>query len=260
VRNVYAIFQREFQSYFVSPIAYVVTTMFLVITGYFFYTYLSGFLQLAVVSTIQAQQMRTLPPNLNVNMLVIQPLFHNFSLVSIFMVPLITMRLMAEEKKSMTIELLLTSPVTTVQTVMGKFFAGFALYLVMVSPTIIFFLIIVNFGDPEVMPILSGYLGLLLLGSGLIGLGLLISSTTENQIIAGAISFGLFLLFWVIGWVANFVDPGTGSVLSYLSLVNHFDDFTKGVVDTKHIFYYLSVLFFGLYMTYRSIESIRWRA
>jgi len=259
VRTVWAIFLREFRSYFVSPIAYVVTTIYVIITGYFFYTYLTGFLQYAVQSTMQAQAMRALPPNLNVNMLLIQPLFHSFSIVSLFMLPMVTMRLFAEEKKTMTIELLLTSPVTTVQTVLGKFFAGLALFLVMILPTVLYFIILVTFGEPEINPIITGYIGLILLGSGFIAVGLLISSVTENQIIAGATSFGVFLLLWVIGWLANFVEPATGRILAYLSLINHYDDFTKGIIDLRNVVFYLSFLIFGLYLTYRSIESIRWR-
>lgn len=259
MRNIWAIFLREFRSYFLSPIAYVVTSIFLVITGYFFYTYLTGFLSYAVQSTMQAQSMRALPPRINVNMLLIQPLFHNFSVVTLFMLPMITMRLFAEEKKSGTIELLLTSPITSIQITLGKFFAGLALFLVMILPTSIYFLILILFGEPEIMPIFTGYLGLILLGAGFVAVGLLISSFTENQIVAGVVSFGFFLLLWVIGWLANYVDPSTGRILSYISLINHYDDFTKGILDTRHIVFYLSFMTFGLYLTYRSVESVRWR-
>ncbi|MFC1557237.1 ABC transporter permease [candidate division KSB1 bacterium] len=260
MRNIWAVFAREFRSYFVSPIAYVVTSIFLIVTGYFFYTYLTSFLQTALLSTLEAQQMRTLPPHLNINMLVIQPLFHNYSVVSLFMAPMITMRLLAEEKKTMTVELLMTSPVSTTQIILGKFIAGMALFVVMIVPTTAHFIVLIVFGEPEIIPILSGYLGLLLLGAGFIALGLLISSATENQIIAGTVSFGILLLFWVIGWIANLIDPVKGKLLAYISLINHFDDFTKGVIDTQHIVFYLSFMIFGLYLTYCSLESIRWRA
>ncbi|MFC1555604.1 ABC transporter permease [candidate division KSB1 bacterium] len=259
MRNISAIFLREFRSYFLSPIAYIVTAIFLIITGYFFYTYLSGFLQYAIITSLQATEMRAIPPAINVNQLVIEPLFHNFSTVALFMVPMITMRLLAEEKKTMSIELLLTSPVTTLQIVLGKFFAGVALLVAMVAPTILYFVVLVNFGEPEIAPIIAGYIGFFLLGTGFVSIGLLISSMTENQIIAGAVSFGIFLLLWVIGWVANYVERSIGEILSYMSLINHYDDFTKGIIDTENILFYLSFIGFGLYLTYRAVESIRWR-
>ncbi|MCP4725943.1 MAG: ABC transporter permease subunit [bacterium] len=259
MKNIIALFLREFKSYFISPIAYVVLTMFLIITGYFFYANLSVFLDYMTNMMAQAQYYRQLPPPVDVNDYVIMPLFHNFSIVLLFMLPMITMRLFAEEKKTMTIELLMTSPLTTVQTVLGKYFAALALFIVMLLPTVIYFIIIGIYGNPELYPILTSYLGLFFLGASLMGIGLLISSLTENQIIAAAVTFGIYLLLWTIGWMASFAGPKFAAVINYLSIINHFNDFTRGVFDTKHILFYLSFAFFGLYLTYRSVESIRWR-
>jgi len=258
VRNIIAIFNREFRSYFVSPIAYAVIALFLVIAGYFFYIMLYQFLDWAFRYTMQAQQYRMAPPKLNVNQLVIRGLMHNFGLIMLFIVPAITMKLFAEEKKTGTTELLLTSPLTTTQIVLGKFFAGFGLLLAMIAPTILYMLIIIIWGNPEILPILSGYLGLIFVGSSFVALGLFISSLTENQIIAYVGGLVVLLLFWIIGW-SSIAGSKIGSVLSYMSLINHLDDFTKGVIDLKHIVFYLSFTTFGLFLTYRSVESMKWR-
>ncbi|RKY85260.1 ABC transporter permease [candidate division KSB1 bacterium] len=258
VKNIVAIFDRELRSYFVSPIAYVVIALFLVIAGFFFYVMLNSFLNYSFRATMQAQYYRMAPPKVNVNMLVIRGMIHNFGLILLFIVPAITMRLFAEEKKSGTSELILTSPITTTQIILGKFFAGMTLLLSMIAPTFLYILIMIIWGNPEILPIFSGYLGLILIGGSFIAVGLFISSLTENQIIAYVGGLVVLLLFWVIGWAGG-AGSKIGSVLSYLSLINHLDDFAKGVIDIKHIVYYLSFITFGLFLTYRSIESMKWR-
>jgi len=258
VKSIAAIFDRELRSYFVSPIAYAVIALFLVIAGYFFYIILYQFLDYAFRFTMQAQQYRTAPPKLNVNQLVIRGLMQNFALILLFIVPAITMKLFSDEKKTGTTELLLTSPITTTHIVVGKFLAGFALLLAMIAPTFLYMLIMILWGNPEILPIFSGYLGLLLVGGSFISTGLFISSLTENQIISYVGGLVVLLLFWIIGW-SSIAGSSIGSVFSYLSLINHFDDFTKGVVDLKHVIYYLSFIGFGLFLTYRSVESMKWR-
>ena len=113
------------------------------------------------------------------------------------------------------------------------------------------------FGKPEWLPIVTGYLGMLLMGGCFISVGLLISSMTKNQIVAGMITFAVFLLLWVINWIGSFTGPTTQSVLNYLSITDHLDDFTKGIIDTKHLVYYLSFIMFGLFLTMRSVDSRR---
>jgi len=261
VSNIWAIFQRELRSYFVSPLAYGVIVGFLIITGFMFYDLLDDFLETARRLAWEAYNVyRTLPPPFNVNEEVIRPLFGIIAFISLLFVAMITMRLFAEEKKMMTIELLFTSPVTTFQMIMGKFLAGFALYIIMLLPTSIYCIILVIFGEPEILPILTGYLGLLLLGAVLISIGILISSFTENQLIAIALSLCIFLLLWMIDRPASGIgQPAISSLLAYISLPNHFNDFTKGVLDSKHILYFLSIIALGLYLTQRSLESMRWR-
>jgi len=260
MKNVLAVFRKEMRSYFLSPIAYVVIGIFLFISGYFFYGLLAQFLEFSFRSTLQAQYYRTLPPALNVNEYVIRPLFLNLSVIGLFVMPAITMRLYAEEKKQGTIELLMTSPISVFQTIMGKFLAALALFAIMVAPVLIYCGIIEKYGSPEWGPIVSGFLGLILFGASFISLGILLSALTENQIIAAISTFGLFLILWVIDWLASYAGGTLNAVLSYLSLTAHFDDFAKGVIDSQHVIFYLSLITFGLYMTYRAVESMRWRA
>jgi ABC-2 type transport system permease protein len=170
------------------------------------------------------------------------------------MIPLFTMRLYAEEKKSGTLEVLMTSPLSNLQIITGKFLGTLALYMIMLGFTLIYPLILFMYGNPDWGPIASGYVGLILMGAAFISIGGLCSSFTENQIVAAVISFGVLLFLWVISWASHFVGPGLGDVLSYLSLIEHFDDFSKGIMDTKDIVFYLSFILFSLFLTKESLE------
>jgi len=259
MRKSLAIFKREMRSYFVSPVAYVVLAVFLGLAGYFFYSQLATFIRYSLISMQQAMAYRMSIPPMNVNEWVIRPFFYNLSIITLFLIPMITMKLVAEEKKTGTIELLLTSPVTDFQFAFGKFLAGFTLYAIMIGSTVLHFIVLFKYGQPDIGPVISGYLGLLLSGAALLALGLLISSFTENQIVAAAVSFGLFLILWIISWAADFAGPGLGGVLSYLSIITHFEDFSKGVVDSKDVIFYLSFALGGLILTVKSVEARKWR-
>lgn len=260
MKKTFSVFQKEIKHFFYSPIAYIVIAAFALITGIFFYLYLSSFVEASFMDMIRSQQFRTQPQRFNINLQLIRPYFWNLALISLFVLPLVTMRLYSEEKKSGTVELLYTTPLSVSNIVLGKFFAGIVFYLVMLLPTMIFTSLLFIYGDPEFGPVLSGYLGLILLGSAFISGGLFISSLTENQIIAAIGGFGFSLFLWVIGWAANFSGPGLSSILNYLSIINHFEDFAQGVIDSKHIFYYLLFCTFGVYLTFKSVESIKWRS
>jgi len=173
--------------------------------------------------------------------------------------PMVTMRSYAEEKRSGTIELLLTSPLTDFQIVMGKFLGALALWGVMLAVSLIHMALLFVYGNPEWKPILTAYLGLLLLGGCFIALGLFISSLTKNQIVAGMVTFAVFLLLWIIEWIGSFSGPTVDKLTTYLSIIGHFDDFSKGVIDTTHVIYYLSFITFGLFLTAKSVDSERWR-
>jgi len=253
MRNIAAIAQREVNAYFVSPIGYVLIGFFALLFGWFFYVPLAFFIQ-------QSSQMGMNPTQaLNINQMLVGPTLMNTTVIMLFLFPLITMRTYAEEKRSGTIELLLTSPVTDVEIIMGKFLGAMLLYAAMLAVTLLHMAILFIFGDPEWKPIATGYLGLLLMGGCFLSLGLFISSLTKNQIVAAMATFAVFLMLWVINWISTFVGPTTQTVLQYLSLTEHFDDFAKGIIDTKHVIYYLSFMAFGLFLTAKSVDSERWR-
>ena len=253
MRNIAAIAQREVNAYFASPIAYVLIGFFALLFGWFFYVPLAFFIQ-------QSSQMGMNPTQaLNINQMLVGPTLMNTTVIMLFLFPLITMRTYAEEKRSGTIELLLTSPITDVEIIIGKFLGAMLLYAAMLAVTLLHMAILFIFGDPEWKPIATGYLGLLLMGGCFLSLGLFISSLTKNQIVAAMATFAVFLMLWVINWISTFVGPTTQTVLQYLSLTEHFDDFAKGVIDTKHVIYYLSFMAFGLFLTAKSVDSERWR-
>jgi ABC-2 type transport system permease protein len=251
--NVLAIAQKELRGYFASPIAYIIIGFFALVFGWFYFVSLTFFMQASLQMGMPGQG------QININTMAIRPLLQNVSVVALFVLPLITMRTYAEEKRSGTIELLLTSPVTDTQIVLGKFFGAVALYALMLAVTWIHIGILFIYGNPEWKPIATGYLGLLLMGGCFLSLGLFISSLTKNQIVAAMATFAVFLMLWVINWISSFVGPTTQAVLQTLSLTDHFDDFAKGIIDTKHVVYYLSFMAFGLFLTAKSVDSERWR-
>ncbi|HEY6360154.1 MAG TPA: ABC transporter permease, partial [Vicinamibacterales bacterium] len=199
------------------------------------------------------------PQPVNVNQRLIRPLLSNASVIILFLLPMVTMRTYSEEKRSGTMELLLTAPLTDFQIIMGKFLGAMALYAAMLGVTLIHIGVLFLFGNPEWRPVVTAYLGMLLMGGCFIAVGLLISSMTKNQIVAGMITFAVFLMLWVINWMASFTGPTTQAVLNYLSITGHLDDFTNGVLDTRHLVYYLSFIGFGLFLTARSVDTERWR-
>lgn len=257
-RNIGLVFSRELKSYFSSLTVYIVIVMFLLMTGYFFYNLLATF---SVVS-FQAQADPMLARQyqlLNINETVIRPLFGSISIILLIMTPLLTMRLFAEEKKTGTIELLLTFPVSDIDVVLGKYFACLAVQLIMILMTATYPVLIVVLGEPEVIPILTGYLGLVLLGAAAISLGIFTSSVTENQIVSASISFGVLFFFWLISFSVPLVSPGLGTLLGYLSINEHINSLSKGVVDSEDIIYYLCFTVLFLFLTLRSLETNRWR-
>jgi ABC-2 type transport system permease protein len=195
----------------------------------------------------------------NINAMAIRPLLQNTSVVALFWLPLITMRTYSEEKRSGTIELLLTSPLTDTQIVLGKFFGALALYTLMLAVTWIHIGILFVYGNPEWKPIVSGYLGLWLMGASFLSIGLLISSLTKNQIVAGMSTFAVLLLLWTVNWMSESAGPVMQKVLTAISITDHFDDFSKGVIALSHLVYYLSFITFGLFLTAKSVDSERWR-
>jgi ABC-2 type transport system permease protein len=254
VRNTLAIADKELRSYFASPIAYILIGFFSLLFGWFFYVYLMAFNQ-------QSQQMMQFGQGggANINQMMIRGLFQNTAVIILFVMPMITMRTYSEEKRSGTIELLLTSPVTDLEIIVGKFLGALALYAAMLLVTTLYMVMLFKISNPEWRPIAAGYLGLLLMGGCFLSAGLFISSLTKNQIVAGFLTFATFLMLWIINWIGESSGPTTRDIVSYLSIVEHFDDFARGIVDTKHVIYYLSFITFGLFLTAKSVDSERWR-
>lgn len=252
MRNIMAIANKELRSYFSSPIAYIIIGFFLLPFGVFFYLYLTAFVR-------QSLQSAQFGGAMNINQQVIRYVLQNASVIILFIMPMITMRTYSEEKRSGTIELLLTSPVTDLEIILGKFFGALGLYLAMLAVTLPYMGILFYYGNPEWRPLIAAYLGLVLMGGAFVSLGLLISSTTNNQIVAGIVSFVVFLLLWIVGWFADSAGPTIGPITSWLSITEHFDDFSKGIIDTKHVLYYLSLITFGLFLTAKSVDTERWR-
>ena len=197
---------------------------------------------------------------MNLNEQVITPLFSNIAVIGLFLIPLITMRLFAEEKRQGTIELLVTSPVHDLEIVMGKWLSAVIMYATLLFILLIDYSFLFIYGHPDWKPVVTGFFGVLLEGACLLALGTFISTTTKNQIVAGAVGFALALLLWILNWTTSFGNTPTVQVLGYLSILSHLDSFTRGVLDTKDVVYYLSMIFLGLFLTSRSLESLRWRA
>ncbi len=258
MRNILAIIERELRAYFISPVAYVVLTIFVFLSGLFFRSILAQVLQMGLMSQLQAQQLG--PRAMDMPGMITRGFLSTMSVILLFVMPMLTMGLFSEEKKRGTIELLLTSPLTDLEVVLGKFFAGVTFFLILLLTTWIPTGFLYLYSSPASGPILTAYLGLLLYGLALIAIGLFISTLTENQLIAAVVSFGTIMVLWLVDVLANNADSTTGkAVLTYLSILSHLDDFMKGVLSTSHIIFYMSLMLVALFLTYRSIDSLRWR-
>jgi ABC-2 type transport system permease protein len=255
MRNVWIILRNELRRYFVSPVAYLLLTMFAVIFGFFFWNSLGYFVYVGMES-----QMRGEPFPMNVNEQIIRPLLSNMSVVGLFFIPMITMRLFAEEKRSGTIELLATSPIHDAEVIIGKWLAAVGVYACMLLFSGLNFVFLFRYGKPDWKPLLIGVLRLLLQAGALLAIGTFISTLTKNQIIAAGATFGVCLLLWILEWVAGYETSTWARVLSYMSVITHYESFARGVLDSKDAIYYVTLIFLGLFFTSRSMESLRWRS
>ncbi|MBI4492429.1 MAG: ABC transporter permease subunit [Chloroflexi bacterium] len=234
--NTLAIAQRELKTYFVSPIAYVVATLFLVMAGYLFS---------AILYSTQEATLRYL--------------LGNVSVIFLFITPALSMRLLAEEQRSGTIELLLTNPVRDVELVLGKYLASVLMLLATLAPTLYYPLVLSLYGSPDQGPLLSGYLGVALLGAAFLAVGLLASSLTQNQIVAAVLTFGVLLLLWLSDALTGIVRGPVGDLARYLSVNGHFNDFPRGVISTTDLIYFLSIIAACLFLTVVALQTRRWR-
>jgi ABC-2 type transport system permease protein len=253
---VQAIVAKELRSYFVSPVVYVVGSVFLLIFGVLSY--------LAVVNAgnqaVRMMQLQGMAAQLNLNDLVFRPTFYSTAIVLLLVLPLLTMRLFAEERKLRTFELLLTSPIGITDIVLGKFLGAYLIYLGLLALTGLVPLVLALYSSFDWHPVLTGYLGLALLGALFLATGVLASALTENQIVAAFLSFGILILVWLLGGLGSVLgDTPLGNVISYLSFIEHYDRLVRGLVDTKDLVYYLCGLVFMLFLAHRVVESHRWK-
>lgn len=258
MRNIWAICKREVLSFFVSPIAYFVITGFVLLAGYFFFIPLSYYnIIIARYNSMPYYQGGGNAPNLN--QFVVEGFYHTLIIILVFLVPLFTMRIIAEEKRRGTFELLLTSPLTVSEVVLGKFLGVAFVIFVMLCLTFLFPLILLMGGDPEIGPVLTGFLAILLCGFGFASIGMAVSSFTENQIVAGVSSMVTLLLLYVIHSPGESLGGGVAQVLEYLSPVMQAREMIKGVISIQGCVYFLSLITLGLFLSNRAIEAYRWR-
>jgi ABC-2 type transport system permease protein len=252
--RIWPIYKKEVRLYFTAPVAWILLTIFLAIAGLFFYAIFGNFTRVSMQMAMNPQGGR----DLNVTDAVLRPLFANLSVILLLVMPLVTMRLFAEERRSGTIELLLTYPVRDGAVLIAKYLAAFTLYATMIAGTLAYPAIVAYFARVEWGPLLTGYIGLMLMGAMFLAVGLFASSLTENQIVAAVVTFGILLIFWIIGWTAEFATGTLGAILTHLSILEHNDTFAKGVLDTKDVIYYLDFTALALFLTLRSLEARRW--
>ncbi len=235
MKNTMTIASREFRSYLTSPMAYVVTGIFLVLTGFFFGMSPSTYYETSIRGFLDTG-----------------------SLLLLLIVSVFAMRLLAEERKLGTLELLLTSPVRDSEVIIGKFLGGLGIMVAMLALTLYYPLVLIAFGDPDLGPIVAGYIGLFLLGGACLAVGVFASSLTANQIVAAVVSGGILFALWFAGSAGQVLPAAFGQVFSYISLSYYFPDFITGIIDTRGIVYYLSVMVIFLFLAIRSLENSRW--
>jgi ABC-2 type transport system permease protein len=254
LRNIWTVARRDFKTYFTSPIAYIIIAGFMVIMGWMFFFNLSHF----NMQNMQYQQFNA-GKAISITEGIVRPLYGNMNVIFLFLVPFITMRLFAEEKKVHTIELLMTSPISLTEIILGKFFSSFLLISIMLVFTLVYPAVLFATGNPDIGPLVTSYVGTLLLASCYLSLGILFSAMTENQIVAGALTFAAGLFFWLISWASQTAGPVWSELLTYLSLIGHYTNFGQGLIDTSDVIFYFSFIGLGLFLTHRVLDSYRWR-
>ncbi|NDG84257.1 MAG: hypothetical protein EBX52_04365 [Proteobacteria bacterium] len=254
LKKAWTVASRDFRSYFTSPIAYIVIAGFLVIMGWMFFFNLSHF-------SLQNMQYKQygMGKGMSITEGILRPLYGNMNVIFLFLVPFITMRLFAEERKMQTLQLLMTSPITLTEIILGKFLSAFLLVLTMLGLTSVYPVILLLCGNPDAGTLVANYTGTLLLASCYISIGVLFSAMTENQIVAGALTFAAGLFFWLINWASQSAGTFWADFLDYLSLIQHYNNFSQGIIDTTDVIFYFSFIGLGLFFTHRVLDSYRWR-
>jgi ABC-2 type transport system permease protein len=245
------IVRKELKQLFASPIAYVALAMFFVVTGFLFYALVGAYIG-------QVLQLQGPPPaDFNPTRIIFTPLYQDASFILILLVPIMTMRLVSEEDRGHTMELLATSPVTSTAIVLGKYLGAITLFLTLLAISTYMPLFLAAIGRLDWGLLAATYIGLFLLGASFLAIGLFASTLNENQIVSAAITFALLLLFWVLSFAQQ--ASGGGQVLSNLSFLTHFTNLTSGIVDTQDIVFFISAAGFFLFLGVLALESRKWR-
>ncbi|MFO7914253.1 MAG: ABC transporter permease [Candidatus Krumholzibacteriales bacterium] len=251
-----AIYKKEMRYYLQSITAYVSIAVFLAISGYFF----SSLFKYYNFLSLQLRKTAEVAAAVNIIDSLMRPLFNNMSIILLLLLPLLTMRLFSEEKKEGTYELLMTYPVKEISTISGKYLSALTIFIIMLAGTLLYPILLAVFADPEWGPVFTGYLGLFLLGASFISVGIFFSSLSDNQLVSGTMTFGMVLFLLLVGWLAPIADSSLFNFISELSLIYHFNQFAKGIVNLSDITYYIFLTFFFLFLCKKSLDSDRWRA
>jgi ABC-2 type transport system permease protein len=248
-----AIAGKELKIGFTTPLAYVVMSGFLLLSGFFFFTLLQQF-QLVLERAMQLPN-----ENPSLNEWVVVPYYQTLEIILIFLIPILTMRSLSEERQRGTFELLATSPVSASQIVLGKYFGTASMLFIMLLLSFTYPAVLILFSDPEVMPILVGFLGLTLFALGFVALGVAISAFSKNQTIAGFVTLVVLLVFYVVDAPADRLDSVSASILNYLTPSSHTEGMLKGVLTGVDVVYFLSLISLGLFVANRALDAERWR-
>jgi len=236
MRNLFTIFKRELVSYFLSPMAYVIMSIFLFATGFTFYLFLFDRSEATM-----------------------RYFFETVSFFCLIMCPLISMRLVSEELKTGTIESLLTAPVTDFEVILGKYLGAMGFFVFLLLPTLLYVVMLRWLGNPDLGVVTSGYMGVLLLSGTFLAAGVFFSTMTQNQIVAASMGFVFNFCFWLIGFLGSAMPSKIRPLLEYLGYPDHYVPFLKGIVDTRHVVYFLSFIVYFLFLSTRMLETRKWR-
>lgn len=260
-RNTWAIARKELGVYFTTPIAYVLFAILLLILGFVFVVSVLNYIAYSGQAQAIAQYNPQALDQLNFTDLIFTPLMNICGTIFLFILPFLTMRLIAEEKRQSTFQLLMTSPLRTEEIVLGKFLSSLLLVFFALALTLVYPLMLNLVADGsgiEWQTAAVSYLGLFLLASALMSMGLFISSLTESQVVAALISFGLGLVMWLLGWASSVADGFAKDAIEYVALLPHLRSFLKGALNLADVSYFLSLTFLGLFLTRSAIERSRW--
>ena len=261
MRGLYAIYRKEMNHYFVSPVAYIVVCVFLILSGVFFNSIMGEVIRYSLEAGMESMQMGGAGPSIDVPSVVLRGFLSLLGTIILFLTPFLAMGVFSEERRRGTMELLMTSPITDADIVLGKFLASLSLFAIMLLPTVFYIIYIFAHSDPAPAwrMIAGGYLGVLLLGGMLLSLGSFLSSLTENQIVSGVLIFGLSLLLWLLDFLTDQGNSAFAKSMQYAAVLQHYSPFIQGVIDTTGLVFFGCWIFFGIFLTMRSVESMRWR-